>query len=99
MECKPHEHKIVINEDGLAICEKCGSCRGAIIRRTNEKEFNLSEKITFVRKDEDWILLPLDVKEFINLLKEYVSSEPHIDNESTTYILDEIDKLAGEKFK
>ena len=61
-----------------------------------KEEFDLSKKITFVTKEEDWILLPSDVKEFIRLLKGEIDTSGYDCDED---LYEMINKLAGDKLR
>jgi hypothetical protein len=71
-----------------------------------KEEFNLSEKIIEIRPapmptisfDNDTIPKK-DVKEFVRLLKIYIDKTHIIGRLNKISIIDEIDKLAGEKLK
>ena len=54
----------------------------------------LSDKITFVTKDEDWILLPSDVKQSIKKLKEF--AHPNVCKECKAWLV-KINQIFGEK--
>ncbi len=66
------------------------------------EEFNLSEKIDldYSVYDMEGVISTEDVKEFIKQLKEEISNpEMHLKKTDVEIILEEIDKLAGEKLK
>jgi len=84
---------MICGEEYYGEVRLCDDCEG---KMTTAEKFDLSKKIAELAPSELQVIKKEDVKEFIRLLKDWLS-EQDIDHLSSLTVHNQIDKLAGEQ--